>query len=393
MKVTFNNLKFIIYCMLLFNANCDIYRNKHHLAEYDRNRKLNKNNLKRSDKYTIPQKIDNAEVKTAKNLKGIYDQSYNLQENLENQASIDENDEEILENLNSKNQSESKNESSNSEESTEEDVEEDDDSTKEDLVDDSDSTEKDVEDDSDSTEEDVEDDSDSTEEDVEDDSDSTEEDVEDDNDSTEEDDNDISISSASSQLSCDLINQAISTAGYGDIGTDNCEHFISHLAECGINDNVVAAIALTNLAWESGGFLYNREIACEQVDCSTIYSTEKDVAGKDYGGRGFIQLTWSYNYESASYDLYGDDRLLQNPETVLETEVNWDTSFWYLNKYVLNSQEVLEGHFGASTNLINGALECRGGFQEKAKKRFALYQKILSVLSPNTIPNESGCYN
>jgi hypothetical protein len=39
-----------------------------------------------------------------------------------------------------------------------------------------------------------------------------------------------------------------------------------------------------------------------------------------------MQLTWDYNYKDASAYLYGDDRLLRNPDSVGEDpEVGWAT--------------------------------------------------------------------
>ncbi|KAJ1949886.1 hypothetical protein IWQ62_006663, partial [Dispira parvispora] len=53
---------------------------------------------------------------------------------------------------------------------------------------------------------------------------------------------------------------------------------------------------------------------------------------------------------------------------------------------------VKDGKFGASTKAINGDLECGGPNEEKAHKRFELYQKVLKIIAPDEDPNPAGCY-
>ncbi len=55
---------------------------------------------------------------------------------------------------------------------------------------------------------------------------------------------------------------------------------------------------------------------------------------------------------------------------------------------------VLDGYFGAATNAINGGLECRGDYKDRAKQRFEIYKRVLIAF--NIPPNkaiENGCYN
>ncbi len=45
--------------------------------------------------------------------------------------------------------------------------------------------------------------------------------------------------------------------------------------------------------------------------------------GVVYYGRGYIQLTWDFNYRPASQYLYNDENvLLNNPEIVADDQVN-----------------------------------------------------------------------
>jgi predicted chitinase len=54
--------------------------------------------------------------------------------------------------------------------------------------------------------------------------------------------------------------------------------------------------------------------------------------GWKYRGRGFIQLTGKNNYAQASKAIYGDDRLVQNPDLVNYPVVAAEVSAWYMNK-------------------------------------------------------------
>jgi predicted chitinase len=94
-------------------------------------------------------------------------------------------------------------------------------------------------------------------------------------------------------------------------------------------------------------------------------------------------------------DMFGDNRLLLNPDQVADTEsLSWGTAFWFWRKNVGKNASVRSGYFGASTKIINGGLECGGGaYQDKARKRYEIYKKVLKEFRVNEIPIENGCYN
>ena len=50
-------------------------------------------------------------------------------------------------------------------------------------------------------------------------------------------------------------------------------------------------------------------------------------------------------------------------------------------------------NFGDSTMAINGGLECNGGFQDRAKGRYAIYVSMCKIFNITDPPKESGCYN
>jgi hypothetical protein len=72
------------------------------------------------------------------------------------------------------------------------------------------------------------------------------------------------------------------------------------------------AMFLAQILWESDGLRARREYACVN-GCPKEYKSDLDFPGQSYYGRGYIQLTWAYNYIAASKDLYNDDRLLKDP--------------------------------------------------------------------------------
>eukprot|EP00808_Paulinella_micropora_P010490 g33211.t1 len=48
------------------------------------------------------------------------------------------------------------------------------------------------------------------------------------------------------------------------------------------------------------------------------------------------------------------------------------------------------GPIRASTNAINGAIECRV-WNQNAQRRFEFYKKILPIFGVNETPNSAGC--
>ena len=95
---------------------------------------------------------------------------------------------------------------------------------------------------------------------------------------------------------------------------------------------------------------HTKEIACATNNCPTNYRTGRELKDKYYFGRGYIQLTWLDNYANCSLDLYGDMRLVDNPELVSDTvEGAWGSAFWYWKKYVHNIPEVKQISIGSKT--------------------------------------------
>ncbi|KAJ1663915.1 hypothetical protein IW140_003822 [Coemansia sp. RSA 1813] len=210
-------------------------------------------------------------------------------------------------------------------------------------------------------------------------------------------------SGSSYGITCDKFDKAVSDASkaigqnYPTPSSAQCNAFIKGMETSGaISSATEAAMFLANILWESDGLRAKQEYDC--VDnpnwCAQNYKTPEDAPGKTYWGRGYIQLTWEYNYKAASEGMYNDNRLVEDPGVVATNEdIAWGVSFWYWKKNVHTDSKVQAGQFGASINDINGALECKGSAQDKAKKRYAMYKAILPIFAPGKSPIESGCYN
>ena len=134
---------------------------------------------------------------------------------------------------------------------------------------------------------------------------------------------------------------------------------------------------------ETAGLFYLEEInkGAYCADWSAwVTAAYPCVGGQKYYGRGAKQLSWNYNYGAFSKAMFGDaEVLLEQPDLVATTWLNFASSMWF---YVTpqppkpSMLQVVEGSwqpnaadsaanlqpgFGATTMIINGALECGAG--------------------------------
>lgn len=148
---------------------------------------------------------------------------------------------------------------------------------------------------------------------------------------------------------------------------------------------------LAQIIIESGGLHYKRELRCIKTGCPGIYDSSVGVPGQNYYGRGYIQLTHSTNYKAASLDLYGDLRLITDPDMVARDEdTAWATAFWYWKVRVHSRPGVKAGHFGETTLAINGGL-CTHKMAA-AHHRFDVYKKVTTAFHITVTPNGEGCW-
>ena len=77
--------------------------------------------------------------------------------------------------------------------------------------------------------------------------------------------------------------------------------------------------------------------------------------GAKYLGRGFMHLTFKDNYKRASLAIYGDERLVQNPELVSnDLSVAVATACWFWKTNGLNELADAD-EFTATTKKVNGS--------------------------------------
>jgi len=116
------------------------------------------------------------------------------------------------------------------------------------------------------------------------------------------------------------------------------------------------AILMGNMAHESGYFNFVEEIACAgvtQVTAACPYGL--------YHGRGYIQLSWDYNYRAAANYL-NNQAIFTNPRIVQDDPVvNWQTVqyFWVTNVQPQFSKSGVT--MAGSVRAINGGIECDWG--------------------------------
>jgi chitinase len=191
-------------------------------------------------------------------------------------------------------------------------------------------------------------------------------------------------------ISLDQFRQAVQTCGFPAPAESVYKSIITRATpDGGIITNREFAMFLAEILHESGGLVYKREINCISDGCPNAYRSPGDDPKLFYYGRSYIHLTWSYNYRSASLALFGDDRLVRNPDLVAQSDdISLAVSLWFWKANV--HDKVKGGQFGAATKAINGGLEC-SPCRLACPTRFAYYSKILPKFGVTESPDSSGC--
>lgn len=144
------------------------------------------------------------------------------------------------------------------------------------------------------------------------------------------------------------------------------------MQEFEINNVARETMFLAQLAHESGGFRYVRELASGEA-----YEGRMDLGNTEPGdgvrfkGRGLIQITGRANYrecgEALDLDLLAHPELLETPENACRSAA------WFWDSRELNQRADL-GDFKGITKRINGALN---GWQD----RLSYLEKAQQVLA------------
>jgi chitinase len=162
-------------------------------------------------------------------------------------------------------------------------------------------------------------------------------------------------------------------------------------------------------AW---GACFIEEQGCQSGSC-TQYTANNTVSapGQTYQGRGFIQLSWNYNYlkfqQYYNQNLKGSNNdidLINNPSQVSENALlAWESSLWFwmtpqytkpsshavmTGEWVPTSQDIAIGRtsgFGMTVNIINGGIECSKPTNAKVEDRVKFYQRHGAIIGLSEI--------
>lgn len=148
-----------------------------------------------------------------------------------------------------------------------------------------------------------------------------------------------------------------------------------YMPQFGINTLKRIRHFMAQLAHETGGFVYVREIASGAAydvgdKAKSLGNTpEADGDGQKYKGRGLIQITGKHNYRACSIALFRDERLLDKPELLEQPEWAVKSACWFWKLNGLN--EIADADaIERITKRINGGLNglaSRKQWYERAK--------------------------
>lgn len=152
------------------------------------------------------------------------------------------------------------------------------------------------------------------------------------------------------------------------------EALAEHLPAYAITTGPRVAAFMAQVAHESGGFRYVREL-WGPTTAQQRYEGRADLGntvagdGKRYLGRGLIQITGRANYVAASRALYGDLRLVDEPSLLEQPDAAVQSACWFWDSRKLNDYADA-GQFETITRRVNGGLNGysdRVAWHQKAK--------------------------
>ncbi|AZF51652.1 Lytic enzyme [Pseudomonas sp. R4-34-07] len=148
-----------------------------------------------------------------------------------------------------------------------------------------------------------------------------------------------------------------------------------------INTSKRIAAFLAQIGHESAELRYVRELGSDhylsKYDTGTLSARlgntpVADGDGQKYRGRGLIQVTGRRNYLACSQALFGDDRLLQQPQLLEQPQWACESAAWFWQTNGLN-ELADKDQFTTITRRINGGLN---GLQDRVQ----LWERAKAVL-------------
>jgi chitinase len=153
------------------------------------------------------------------------------------------------------------------------------------------------------------------------------------------------------------------------------------------------AAFLANVGQETGDLVYIEEIV--KGDYCSSSSNCPCAPGKQYYGRGTLQLSWNFNYCTAG-DALGID-LRAFPEIIAQDPtVAWRTGLWFwmtsagAGARPAHDSIVNGNGFGETIRTINGSIECNGGSPDGVGGRVGRYLNFCGKLGVDPGGNQ-GC--
>ncbi|WP_079229380.1 glycoside hydrolase family 19 protein [Pseudomonas putida] len=137
------------------------------------------------------------------------------------------------------------------------------------------------------------------------------------------------------------------------------------------NPKRVAAF-IAQVGHESGQFRYVKELGSDRYlaryDTGNLAlrlgnTPQADGDGQLYCGRGLIQVTGRNNYQACSRALFGDERLLAQPQLLEQPRWACESAAWFWHSRGLNALAD-RGEFNRITRHINGGLN---GLEDRLK--------------------------
>ena len=132
---------------------------------------------------------------------------------------------------------------------------------------------------------------------------------------------------------------------------------------------------LSQVGHESGSFRWTREI-WGPTPAQIRYEGRRDLGniqrgdGRRFMGRGLIQVTGRANYKACSLAMYGDERLLTNPELLEAPDAAVTSAFWFWDKNKLSAiDDVVR-----LTRRINGGTNGLADRQTRFNRAISIFQ-------------------